>query len=252
MKRCPQCGQQFSDDYSFCLDDGSVLNIGFAGSSELPTQVISSPPITNTVPARATTPWLYILVGALGVGFIGAVYMLVFQQNVRETPTNSTLIASTSPTTSIPPTTSAQMPSENRQNYKTGENKNPELIKTEISETINKWINAGSSRDINATMANYADLVDYYRKPGSTKNFVRNDKQQYYTKFPVGSVSADNLEIVPSADGTSAEALIDKSWTYRGNGNFSGKVRQQLRFRNINGRWLIVGERDLKVYYVNK
>jgi ketosteroid isomerase-like protein len=128
----------------------------------------------------------------------------------------------------------------------------PEQIKSELNGTIRSWISAGESRDIDSTMRFYADIVDYYRKPGSTKNFVQSDKQRYYDKFQTASVTISDLIIMPSADGNSAEALFDKTWVYDGNSRFSGKVRDQLKFRKSDGKWLITGERDLKVYYLNK
>lgn len=38
MKRCPQCQQTFSDEYSFCLSDGTPLDPGIA-QAEIPTVV---------------------------------------------------------------------------------------------------------------------------------------------------------------------------------------------------------------------
>lgn len=198
------------------------------------------------------SPWIYLLIGALAVGFISSVYLLIFQRSRGDNPANSTLIAVNSPAVLVSPTADTQVSNENRQITQPLETGKTEQIKTEIAEKIRAWVNSGASRDINSTMAYYADTVDYYRKPGSSKSLVRNDKQNYYNKFQTASVSTSNLVVMPSFDGNSAEALFDKNWTYDGNSNFSGKVRQQLLFRRIGNMWLIVGERDIKVYYVNK
>ncbi len=56
-----------------------------------------------------------------------------------------------------------------------------------------------------------------------------------------------NMDV--SVKGETATATFDKEWTFSGDGSNSGKVRSQLTFRRINGRWLITGERDVRVYH---
>ena len=66
MKTCPQCGQQFSDDNSFCLDDGSVLVVPAhtpsRGTGDQPTQVLTTAPV---VIASSNKGVLYAFVGIL-------------------------------------------------------------------------------------------------------------------------------------------------------------------------------------------
>ena len=66
MKTCPQCGQQFSDDNSFCLDDGSILvlpaHTPSRGTGDQPTQVLSS---AQAAPATSNKGILYAFVGVL-------------------------------------------------------------------------------------------------------------------------------------------------------------------------------------------
>ncbi|MDQ3322521.1 MAG: hypothetical protein M3525_08855, partial [Acidobacteriota bacterium] len=66
------------------------------------------------------------------------------------------------------------------------------------------------------------------------------------------NIDISNLKITQDESGENATALFDKEWNFEGDAsNSSGKVRQQLTFSKIGGKWLITGERDLRVYYVN-
>jgi len=254
MKRCPQCGQQFSDDYSFCLDDGTVLSVESAPYRDVPTQVVPRQVIAGPQGVKSSPPWIYVLVGCLVTALAGTVYLLAFRGDTARPSNPGAVYADNGvPTTSQPSITPSDQPRRETSATNTPpQSVAPEQTKNELEGSIRSWISAGESRDIDSTMRFYADVVDYYRKPGSTKSFVRSDKQRYYNKFQTASVTISDLVITPSVDGSSAEALFDKNWTYDGNSNFSGKVRQQLKFRKFGGKWLITGERDLKVYYVNK
>lgn len=251
MKRCPQCNKQFADEYSFCLDDGTVLVSDFAGYQDAPTQVISPPVITKHNVPKSTSPLIYVLFGVLATALAGTVYMLVFrnddpQRNAQQTNTN-VVIPTSSPTTAEV-RTSSQSATPNPQPRQI----DVDAIKNEISQTISAWKTAGENRDLASTMSYYAETINYYRRGGASKNFVRTDKQKYYDKFHTATVSISNLVTVPSNDGERVTATFDKEWIYDGSSNFSGKVKQELKFRRIDGRWLIVGERDAHVYYLNK
>jgi len=87
MKRCPQCGAVYSDDNSFCLNDGTAL-IGTLASGDIPTQVISrSAPLA---PAINPSPWLYVLLGVLATTVI-AIAVFAFWPRETERATRSVL-----------------------------------------------------------------------------------------------------------------------------------------------------------------
>jgi len=44
MKKCPQCGREYDNTMSFCLDDGSELLYGPASTDEPATAILSEPP----------------------------------------------------------------------------------------------------------------------------------------------------------------------------------------------------------------
>ena len=51
-----------------------------------------------------------------------------------------------------------------------------------------------------------------------------------------------------------ATVTLDKTFDFRGDNNafFNGSVQTQLALTKLGGAWLITGEKELKVYYVNK
>jgi hypothetical protein len=129
----------------------------------------------------------------------------------------------------------------------------PGEIKKEVANRIYTWKSAAEAINLNSYMTNYAERIDYYRKNGASKSFVRSDKQKAFSKYDSIKVQISNISVKPGSDGQTAIAVIDKAWDFSGPvNNSSGKVRQQLKFKKSGDRWLITSEKDLKVYYVNK
>ncbi len=125
----------------------------------------------------------------------------------------------------------------------------PDRPQQPVPQFINGWKSMAEARNLDAYMGNYADTVDYYRKSGASRGFVRADKARAFGMYNSMRVNISNLSFDVSADGRTATAVFDKEWDFRGGRNSSGKVQSQLKLRNENGRWLITGERDLRVYY---
>ncbi len=129
----------------------------------------------------------------------------------------------------------------------------PEEVKTiasDVKNVVDEWKNATENLDLDAHLSQYADTVDYYRggRVGIVK--VRADKEQAYSAYDSVDINITNMKITPDISGEKATALFDKEWNFEGaKKNSSGKVQQQLTLSKINGRWLITGEKDLKVYY---
>jgi ketosteroid isomerase-like protein len=130
---------------------------------------------------------------------------------------------------------------------------NPDQIKTEIAQKIAGWRSLAESRNLSAYMNFYASKLDYYTKRGVSRDFVRRDKQQAFNKYKTIKIQMSKMDIMPSTDGETAVATFDKQWLFVNDSEQnSGKVRSQLKFKKSGGRWLIISEKDLKVYYVNK
>ena len=130
----------------------------------------------------------------------------------------------------------------------------PEQIKavtSDVKNAVDKWESASENLDLDGHLGQYADMVDYYKggRVGIAK--VRADKQQAFEQYDSINFNITNMKITPNASGEKATAVFDKEWTFEGADKYSaGKVQQQLTLDKIGGRWLITGEKDLKIYYV--
>jgi len=278
MRYCPTCRTQYTDEtLRFCLQDGASL----IDRSETDTPTIAFPETPTVEARRETTPvteWqndestrasmaghskkkggLAIAAAAIGLvllilGIVGAIGIWLLlnprRENVaannssvnnanipranRDSPTpTKTATPQTSPTVTTTPSPSADI----------------EPPKQTVAEVVNGWKSMAEELDLDGYMANYADRVDYYNKGGSSRDSVRKDKLRAFTMYDEIRINITNLSSDVSVDGRTATAVFDKEWDFRGRKGSSGKVQTQLRLRNENGRWLITGERDSKVYF---
>jgi len=132
---------------------------------------------------------------------------------------------------------------------------NPETaqaVTEDVKNTVGEWENASESLDLDGHLSQYAETVDYYTAGKTGLSRIRADKQKAFEAYDLINFNITNMKITPDATGEKATAVFDKEWTFEGaEKNSSGKVQQQLTLNKINGKWLITGERDLKVYYIN-
>ena len=291
MKQCPSCQSQYTDDsLSFCLQDGTPLII--AGGSQMPTvsygeqeTIVSRQPPNpvyrqteqqnwQTNPAgyqtsQQTAPksgssaltFFFIAVTAvLAICFVGiGVWIFLWKGSPLE---NSNLLLANANTQtsnksmSTPQGTrpvTASTPPADMSNANTTSPVDTAQVKTDVSSRINTWKSNAESLDLNSYMSNYAATVDYYNKRGASQSFVRADKQRAFTKYDSIKITLSNLTVTPDSTGNTATAVFDKEWDFsNASDSNSGKVRQQLALKKVNGQWLITAEKDLKVYYVNK
>ncbi len=271
MKHCPSCKQIYGDDVRFCYADGTSLVGGAAEQpgerpTAMPIDGAQSPPYVSKVKTLELPSTTNIaLIGMAFFAILAAGAIILWMLSISNATRNAADTGQTNtPTPSQTRGNERRLPTPNARNdnipanrdsYQmtpTAQTENQEQTRGKVLDTIDAWKQAGESRDIDDYMAFYGDVIDYYRKPESSKSFVRGDKQRAFTKFQTATVNITDLNVSLGADGESAEALFDKEWLYDGRTRFSGKVRQRLRLRRIDDRWLIFGERDIKVYYVNK
>ncbi|MEQ1923053.1 MAG: hypothetical protein ABL952_11165 [Pyrinomonadaceae bacterium] len=290
MKVCPTCNVHYDDDtLSFCLDDGTPLTFAsqsdtptaFITDTELVTRVRSGGTapdprfmdsqvthvgsLAGPPPPKSRTALAVVLtaVGMIAVfGVIAVIGMIVYLNQDRPVVSNlepnknsSANLPNTNPATIPTPVTSppANSPGTNVPTPTVNQTPPPidePAVRSEVSRQIYSWKAALESRDLNTYMGNYAGTLDYYTKRGASYSFVRADKARAFASFNSMSSEISNMSVSTSADGQTATAVFDKAWTFSGNKTTSGKVRSQLIFRRTNGRWLIISERDLKVYYV--
>lgn len=119
----------------------------------------------------------------------------------------------------------------------------------EVARRIGEWRSATESRSLDSLMNNYAGTVDYYNKRQASAGAVRSDKQRAFAIYNSIRMDISDLTVSTDPSGESATAVFDKAWVFDGPRRSTGKVRSQLNLRRIGGRWLITGERDLKIYY---
>lgn len=126
---------------------------------------------------------------------------------------------------------------------------------SEIRSTLEGWAQSTRNRDVDSHLRYYADTLDYYYSrtlvPSSK---VREDRERAFAKFNYLSVQLSNMNVQLDSTGQRATVVFDKTFDFRGDFNafYNGSVQDQLTLTKLGGSWLITGEKELRVYYVNK
>ncbi|MBK9215337.1 MAG: hypothetical protein IPM59_07005 [Chloracidobacterium sp.] len=285
MKVCPHCNAQYADDtLSFCLDDGTPLVHGMQadtptvvlGETETyvargpfvpqPSEVTRVQTFDPSPPQKGANTGLTVALTALGMLLLFVVAGIAALLYMRSSPPpaanvdtnislppptpNTNLNAATPVTNSN--TTSSPIPTVSLPQTNTNVNSNISdgPANTEIPQRVYAWKSNMEARDLDAFMDNYASTLErYYTRSGMSRSEVRSDKARAFNRFSSMRVTVSNM-VVTSDGPSSATATFDKEWTFSGGGSSNnGKVRSQLKFQEIGGRWLIVSERDVRVYY---
>ncbi|HVG33893.1 MAG TPA: hypothetical protein VM911_12470 [Pyrinomonadaceae bacterium] len=257
-----------------------INSAGRGGEEPPPTEILPSPPMptlvaprphvtapqqprpTATGPKDATTAQgaknnalvipitIALTVLVLALAGIGAWLLFGNREsgrtgnvNANRTTTSQTPAASPA-ATSTPAATPSPSPSP----------VNVAVLRKEVMEALNGWAQSSMERDIDAQMSYYADTLDiYYTKTNVSASVVRADRERAYETFSTLDIELSNVQITPDTTGERANALIDKTWNFEGEEKASsGSVQQEIRLAKRDGRWLIIGEKDVQVYYVNK
>ena len=281
MKTCPTCNTQYTDDtLMYCLQDGTTLvaspgaapSTVWGGDDEFETAVRAKylypgpgerkedAGPRDAPPFRSKTP---LLVAAIAIAtllifsILGLGAWLYFQGSdaARNTSNERADRNSTSQSNASSTRTPTPQPSLSTTPANASPTPPPvpnvvdkEEASREVSKQIRDWEDLSESGDLDAYMSKYAGTVDYYRKRGASADFVRRDKQRAFGMYDSMSVDISNLDVSVDDSGERAVATFDKEWEFEGERRSTGKVRQQLELRKINGKWLITGERDLRVY----
>jgi ketosteroid isomerase-like protein len=124
----------------------------------------------------------------------------------------------------------------------------------EILVVVETWRSSYESGDLDAHMACYADpIATYHGKTNVSNAYVRKGKAPTLNDSGgsrTQTVSAQ--DVTPSGD--TAVAMLDKEWNYTSSAGkvFAGKVRSRLSLAKTAAGWKIVGEKDVKIYWVRK
>lgn len=289
MKICPNCQTQYTDDtLRFCLQDGAPLEISQATrqptfsmsgdemqtvarrvdedvtrvreqseATRVSTSTEKSGGSNLAVAIGALAGVLLLLAGAAAIGIWlylrdPAIPSSNNSQNTNPGNLNSSITPT--PTGKAPTPSPTQTPATNSGSPAIA-TPTPDVDKgaasRDISRQINAWKSHAESGNLDSQMQTYAPTVDYYRRRGASREFVRADRARAYRLFDSMSITVSDVSVSVDDSGATATAVFDKEWVFDGARRSTGKVRQQLQFRKINGQWLITGERDLKVYYTN-
>jgi hypothetical protein len=120
-------------------------------------------------------------------------------------------------------------------------------------ETLNGWAAAARGHDLDAQMSYYSGTINpYFLKRNVSSDYVRTTRAVAFSRYYKLDVQLNNINVELDPTGTQATATFDKAYTFEGEKRLSGSVQSMLWLTKYGPRWLITGERDLKVYYVNK
>lgn len=126
-------------------------------------------------------------------------------------------------------------------------------IREQVTAALNGWAAASMARDIDRHMSYYADTLDvYYSATGVSAARVRSDRERAYAAYSTINIQLSKINVTVEPSGERAAATFDKTWNFEGSKRSSGSVQQRIWLAKMGGRWRITGEKDLKVYYVDK
>ncbi len=128
-----------------------------------------------------------------------------------------------------------------------------EKVKSEVTEFVNDWKKSAESRNLADFLGKYAAQVKYFEKENATFADVRGDVQKTFAEFEEIEISISGLKIAATEDGNRATAVFDKEWFFEGKEKIEeGKTHTKLELEKDEGKWKIIGERNLKVYLAEK
>lgn len=269
MKVCPKCNSSYSDEsLNFCLTDGvplvdeenldeylskqnsnswhtaeTLLDPRLSARDSRPTSVNPSSPTLELGSTTARNlksprnkfyaPVIAILLGTIIVG--GGIWWFSKSSN----STNKSVLSDE--TASIPK--HAIVPISPEQDAQ---------VKRELTDFMQSWARTNEQKNSDAHLAHYANILEvYYSESNRDKNHVLADRLRAWQRYDSVQMQIDNLKITPESN-ESATIVFDKSWTMKNAQKTStGSVQQEIHATKTGGKWLIDGEKDLKVYFIN-
>lgn len=273
---------QYTDDtLRYCLQDGTPLESVIGDSQEgvwRPTEeetVVAerrAPHAPQIVPirrdpessgeavvsSRKSRTGLIVLATALGTlllfGLLAAGFWIMSRGGRRETAKNTlnvNVAAAPVPQKPSPTPTPAPTPESNSANINAATaSPTPDqaALGREVTKAIAGWQEDSESMDIESLAERYGPKVDYYRNTAARREFVLRDKERAFSQYDSVKFDITNMQIRPGSEPDTAVAEFDKAWAFDGENPSEGKVRSRLDLKKVDGDWLIIGERDLKVY----
>ena len=114
---------------------------------------------------------------------------------------------------------------------------------------LEDWVAATNARDIGRQMTFYGPTINaFYRARNATSDLVRAEKEHVFRNADTIDIRVAQPQIAVAPDGRSATMRFRKSYNIEGGGqDRRGEVIQELRWIQVDGKWRIVSERDLRV-----
>jgi serine/threonine protein kinase len=230
----------------------SVSRAAIQGSSQHPSREgLSTKQSNMTKTIGVTVVVTLLLIGLGGLGF--RVLFSAKEESGISAPGNSRLPAQATPSASQPqrlPIAPATQVSITPSPYQ--EPVNTSLLTSEVRDVLAGWANAARAHDLDSQMTYYADTVNpYFKRRNVSAAAIRADRAVAYARYSKLDVQLSNVNIILDQSGTQATATFDKAFAFEGEKYFSGSVNTKLWLTKLGSRWLITGERDLKVHYIN-
>ncbi len=121
--------------------------------------------------------------------------------------------------------------------------------RTELSTSLDRWITATNSRNVDQQMNYYAPKLNaYYRTRNASPESVRAEKKRIFERADQVDIQTGKPEIIVSPDGKTATMRFRKKYAIKqGQQSRNGEVIQELQWVKSGSDWRIVSERDVKV-----
>jgi len=113
------------------------------------------------------------------------------------------------------------------------------------------WTSTMVSNDLSGQVDCYGPTVEpFFQHPRVTVQVVADEKAKLMktysvvTKYAISNIKFEKIE--PDF----VQLSLDKTWEAKGSRRFAGSEREVLKLRPIDGKWRIVAETEMKIYWV--
>lgn len=224
-----------------------------ANESASQVTVAAPPPRGN-----ATVIALSVIVGMLLITVAGLIWMMTRdkvqteqQTRVATQNTNQSQTRTTN-TTQTPAANSGATPAANT----TPQASPADLVtaRKEVQAALSAWAETVRGRNLEEHMRYYAETLDfYYNATNVSRERVRVDRSAAFTNYTSLDMQVANVKIEVAASGTRATVTFDKTFDFRNEEKrYNGSGLNLFLFIKDGGRWRIAGEKELKLYYLNR
>lgn len=122
-------------------------------------------------------------------------------------------------------------------------------LKKTIAARVDNWRASIEARDLDKHLQFYADgLEGFYLQQNVGKDVVSAERARAFAQFDAMKMQLINIDIQLQTQ-DDATVVFDKGWDFKKAASFSnGLVQQEMKWRKIDKRWVIVSEKDLQIY----